>query len=110
MISVSIVHYSKRLTATGVDKLRTIVLFEADFNLINEAVSQKLAHMAEKKKSVAREQYGSRKNLRAIEHVLNKRLCMDLLCQTKSPGIIAPTDLKSCYDRICHNIASLCMR
>ena len=35
---------------------------------------------------------------------------MDLLRQFKRPGIIAPTDLKSCYDRICHNIAALCMR
>ena len=35
---------------------------------------------------------------------------MDILRQTRTPGIIAPTDLKSCYDRICHSIASLSMR
>ena len=35
---------------------------------------------------------------------------MDLLRQERIPGIIAPTDLKSCYDRICHSIASLSMR
>ena len=35
---------------------------------------------------------------------------MDILRQSKEPGIIAPTDLKSCYDRICHSIASLSMR
>ena len=100
----------KKANSYRVDKLRTIVLFEADFNFINKAVSRKLARMAESKKSIAREQYGSRKNHRSIEHVLNKRLCMDLLRQFKIPGIIAPTDLKSCYDRICHNIASLSMR
>ena len=35
---------------------------------------------------------------------------MDILRQTKQPGVIAPTDLKSCYDRICHNVASLSMQ
>ena len=35
---------------------------------------------------------------------------MDLLRQYKTPGIIAPTDLKSCYDCICHSIVSLSMR
>ena len=45
-----------------------------------------------------------------VTDVLNKRLCMDILRQTKRPGIIAPTDLKSCYDRICHNVASLSMQ
>ena len=84
--------------------------FEADFNLINKAVSRKLAHQAEDKNSLAPEQYGSRKNHRAIEHVLNKKLCMDILRQNKIPSIIAPTNLKSCYDRICHSIASLSMR
>ena len=97
----------KKNNSYRVDKLRTIVLFEADFNFINKAVSRKLAHQAEDKNSLAPEQYGSRKNHRAIEHVLNKKLCMDILRQNKIPGIISPTDLKSCYDRICHSIASL---
>ena len=35
---------------------------------------------------------------------------MDLLRQTKKPGIIAPTDLKSCYDQISHLIVSLSMQ
>ena len=82
----------KKANSYRVDKLRTIVLFKADFNFINKAVSRKLARMAESKKSIAREQYGSCKNHRSIEHVLNKRLCMDLLRQFKIPGIIAPTD------------------
>ena len=97
----------KKANSFRVDRLRTIVLFEADFNFVNKAVSRKLARMAESKRSLTPEQYGSRKNHRAIEHVLNKRLCMDLLRQERIPVIIAPTDLKSCYDRICHSIASL---
>ena len=85
----------KKVNSYRVDKLRTIVLFEAEFNFINKAVSRKLAHAGEKKKCLAIEQHGSRKSHRSIEHVLNKRLCMDIVCQTKQPGVIAPTDLKS---------------
>ena len=100
----------KKANSFWVDKLRTIVLFEAEFNFINKAVSRKLAYVAEKKKCLAIEQHGSRKSHRSIEHVLNKQLCMDILRQTKQPGVIAPTDLKSCYDHICHNVASLSMQ
>ena len=100
----------KKANSYRVDKLRTIVLFEAEFNFINKAVSRKLAYAAKKKKYLAIEQHGSQKSHRSIKHVLNKCLCMDILRQTKQPGIIAPTDLKSCYDRICHNIASLSMQ
>ena len=51
----------KKANSYQVDNLRTIG-FEADFNLINKAVSRKLAHMAEIKKSLAQEQYGSQEN------------------------------------------------
>ena len=100
----------KKANSFRVNKLGTIVLFEADFNFVNKAVSRKLAHFSKKNNSLAEEQYGSQKNHRSIKHVLNKRLCMDLLCQTKRPGIITPTNLKSCYDRISHSIASLSMQ
>ena len=106
----SIVHWLKKTNSYRVDKLRTIVLFEADFNFINKVVSRKLAYQAEDKNSLAPEQYGNRKNHRAIEHVLNKKLCMDILRQNKIPRIIAPTDLKSCYDHLCHSITSLSMQ
>ena len=101
----------KKANSLRVDKLRTIVLFEADFNFVNKIISRKVAKRTEKySESLADEQYGSRKDHRAIEHVLNKRLCMDLLRQKKQPGAIAFTDLKSCYDRICHSVASLCLQ
>ena len=100
----------KKVNSYRVDKLRTIVLFKAEFNFINKAVSRKLAYAAKKKKCLAIEQHRSRKSHRSIKHVLNKRLCMDILRQTKQPGIITPTNLKSCYNRICHNMASLSMQ
>ena len=101
----------KKANSLRVDKLRTIVLFEADFNFVNKMVSKKVADRTDKyATSLATEQFGSRKDHRAIEHVLNKRLCMDLLRQKRTPGAIAPTDLKSCYDRVCHSVASLCLQ
>ena len=101
----------KKKRQLRVDKLRTIVLLEADFNFLNKHIARKLAARAElNKNGLAPEQYGSRKSFRAIDHVLNKELSFDILRQNKTPGIIIPTDLKSCYDRICHSIASLSMR
>ena len=44
-----------------VDKLRTILLYEADFNLNNKYIGQGMMHKAEKAKVLAKEQYGSRK-------------------------------------------------
>ena len=58
----SIALWLKKVNSYRVNKLRTIVLFEAEFNFINKAVSRKLAHAAEKKKCLAIKQHGSRKS------------------------------------------------
>ena len=59
---------------------------------------------------LADENYGSRKRLMAILHALNKRLTFDVLRQQRLPAIWCANDAKSCYDRIVHSVASLCMR
>jgi hypothetical protein len=56
---------------------------------------------------MAKEQGGSRKNYRAVELGLNKCLTMDQLRLLKWPGILCSNDMKSCYDRIVHAVASL---
>ena len=101
----------KKANSLRVDKLRMIVLFEADFNFVNKFISRKIARKAEANHDYfADEQYGSRKDRRAIEQALNKRLCFDIIRLTRRPGAIAITDLKSCYDRVCHSIASMSLR
>ena len=65
---------------------------------------------AEKFLCLAPEQYGSRKQLTAVEHALNKRLTFDILRQQRLPAVWCANDAKSCYDRIIHSVASLCMR
>jgi hypothetical protein len=69
-----------------------------------------MIHAALQAQGLAPEQYGSRKYFRAIDHFLNKVLSFDLLRQFKIPGVVIPTDLKSCYDRICHAVAALSLR
>jgi hypothetical protein len=101
----------KKKNEMRVDKLRTIVLLEADFKFLNKHVARKAMHEAEGTRlGLAPEQYGSRKYFRSIDHVVNKLLSFDLLRQFKQAGIVIPTDLKSCYDHICHSIAALSMR
>jgi hypothetical protein len=101
----------KKVDSIRADELRTIVLFEADFNFTNKAIGKKTAKRAEQnKEGFAEEQGGSHKNFRAVELALNKVLTYDQLRQLKWPGALCSKDLKSCYDRIVHSIASLCLQ
>jgi hypothetical protein len=93
-----------------VTDMRTIVLFEADFNQNNKLLGRSMMANAEALQQLAPEQYGSRKNLSAIEHGVNKCLSMDLFRQKRLPGGMCINDAKSCYDRIVHPVASICMR
>ena len=65
---------------------------------------------AEDLKAIAKEQFGSRAGLTAIDQSLNKRLTYDLMQQRKRPGALCSNDAKSCYDRIVHSVASLAMQ
>jgi ribonuclease HI len=100
----------KRAGLTNIDSLRTIVLFQADCNYAYKFCGREMMHNAEKHLAVAKEQYGSRKRHRAIDHALNKVLSHDLLRQLKQPGAICSNDAKSCYDLIGHTPASLSMQ
>ena len=100
----------KKAQVDLVTSLRTIVLTEADFNFNNKILGrQTLAH-AEKNGLIAKEQYGSRKGKRAIEHAIHKRLTYDILRQFRYPGALCSNDAKSCYDRIIHSVATLAYR
>ena len=92
------------------DKLQTILFFEADFNQNNKLVGKMMMSNAELFRVLADENYGSRKRLMAVLHALNKRLTFDVLRQQRLPAIWCANDAKSCYDRIVHSVASLCMR
>jgi hypothetical protein len=91
-------------------KLRTILLYDAEFNMSNKNLGRRMMAFAEKHGGLAEEQYGSRKCKTAIAHCLNKRLTFDILRQQRRPGALLANDAKSCYDRIVHSVASICMQ
>jgi hypothetical protein len=93
-----------------VSTLRAILLYEADFNHNNKRLGREMLRQAESANVVAIEQYGSRKNLSAVDQSLNKVLTFDLWRQFRQNGALCSNDAKSCYDRIVHNCASLCMQ
>ena len=93
-----------------VDKLRAILLYEAQFNMMNKIMGRDVMAAAESLGGVAPEQYGSRKNHSSINLGLNKRLTFDLFRQRKQSGALCSNDAKSCFDRIAHSIASLALQ
>ncbi len=93
-----------------VNKLRIILLYEADFNQNNKFMGRDMMKCAEEAGMLAPEQYGSRKNHQAIDHGLNKTLTFDQFRFQRTPAAVCANDAKSCYDRIVHAIATICMR
>jgi hypothetical protein len=91
-------------------KLRAILLFEPDFNQNNKLLGRTVMKYAEQYQGLAIEQFGSRKQMSAIDQSLNKTLTFDLWRQFKIPGALCSNDAKSCYDRIVHSVASLALQ
>lgn len=96
----------KKADSQRVDKLRTIVLMEADFNFVNKIIGKRVMANAERANNLASEQYGSRKSKSSIVHATNKQLTFDIINVTKSDTALMVLDAKSCYDRISPPIAS----
>jgi hypothetical protein len=82
-----------------VNKLRAILLFEADFNHNNKRLGRSMMKHAEANLWLA-----------AIDHCVNKRLSFDIIWQFKHPAALCVNNMKRCYDRIVHSVASICMQ
>jgi len=93
----------------NVEKLRIILLFEADFNTNNKWIGRAVMYQAEQHSLLADEQYGSRKFKSAIHQCLNKCLLYDLIRFRRQPAALCSNDAKSCYDRITLLAAALCL-
>jgi hypothetical protein len=100
----------KKSGVYDVEKMRTILLMNAEFNMNNKRLGRDMTCHAEKHGALAREQYGSCRNHQCILVALNKQLTMDLLRQTCRARALCANNTKSCYDHIVHNIGTLCMR
>jgi hypothetical protein len=100
----------KKKGVYNVDKLRAILLYEADSNQNNKKLGRDMLAVAESHDALAVEQFGSRKFLSAVNQSLNKALTFDVWRQNRSSAALCSNDAKGCYDRIVHNVASLCMQ
>ncbi len=92
-----------------VERLRIILLFEADCNQNNKWLGRAFMKEAELWDLLAVEQYGSRCHKDAITQCLNKRLWYDYIRSTRQPAALCSNDTKSCYDQIVLLITALCM-
>jgi hypothetical protein len=102
-----------------VSKMRTILLYDAMFNQNNKWIGRSAMRHAEELQQnisspalqpLAPEQFGSRKAHHPMDQCLNKRLTFDLSRQLHRPMALCSNDAKSCYDRVVHSIASLCLQ
>jgi Reverse transcriptase (RNA-dependent DNA polymerase) len=100
----------KKQDSLRVDKLRTIVLMEADFNFLNKIIGRRIMQQAEEARSIAPEQFGSRKQKISITNALNKLLTTDILRQEHRNFSLITLDAKACYDRIAPPIASVALK
>jgi hypothetical protein len=93
-----------------VEKMRTIQLFIAQFNMNKKKSGRDIMTRAETLGAIPKEQAGSRKHHHLVLSALNKVLTMDHLRLRCQSGALCSNDAKSCYDRIVHWVAALCMR
>ena len=100
----------KKANNIRVTKLRTILLYEADFNQNNKLMARTFMKTAERHHLLAPEQYGSRKHHNAQDQALNKCLTFDILRQMRQRACLCACDLKSCYDRLGHVPLGLSLR
>ena len=91
------------------EKLRTIVLYEADYNHENKRIGRDAMHLALAQGQIVKEQYSS-PGRSAQDNALNKRLVFDQFRFKKKPFGMCTCDLKSCYDRIVHSAASIALQ
>jgi len=84
----------------NIEKLRIILLFEANFNANNKWIGRAVMYQVEQAQILAEEQYGSRKLKSAIHQCLNKCLLYDVIRFQRQPVALCSNDAKSCYNRI----------
>jgi len=92
----------KKLGDYRVQQLRTLLLYDAEFNALLKWLGRKIMQRAEQLNALAPEQYGSRHGHAAIHQSLNMQFSFDLIRQWKIPAAVCSNDAKACYDRIVH--------
>ena len=78
------------------EKMRTIMMFNSEFNNNNKWMGRAMLYNVEKHNIMAPEQYGSRKKHDSITAALNKRLTFDILRLQKEAVVLTSIDAKAC--------------
>jgi hypothetical protein len=90
-----------------VNKLRAILLMEADFNFHNKLIfGRRMLKQARLLDLIPGEQFNEKENT-ADDGVLEKVLLFDISRQTRRATAVASVDAANCYDRISHALMSL---
>ena len=93
-----------------VNKLRAILLLEADFNFCNKLIfGHRMLDLARAQGMVPEEIY-SGKGRTAEDAILQQVLMYDIARITKRPLLVAQVDAAQCYDRVALPIASLTLQ
>ena len=90
------------------EKLRIIMLYEADFNYVLKLVwGKKLVQNAEKHQSLGECNHGSRAGRQTHDALLQKLLLYEQARLSRTSLITVDNDAKSCYDRIIKTLGLL---
>ena len=93
-----------------VNKLRAILLLEADFNFCNKLIfGRRMINMARENGMIPEEIYSS-KGKTAEDAILQQVLLYDIARITKRPLLVAQVDAAQCYDRVALAAASLTLQ
>lgn len=92
-----------------IEKLRTILLLEADFNMNNKQLGRDLMWKAEQDNSLAANNYGVWKKKCAVEVSLNITLTYNSIWARRSKAMLLSNNACGCFDRIAHMVAYICL-
>ena len=100
----------KRSMDYRIEKLRTILLLEADFNMNNKALRQDAMRAGERVGVHARDNLGGQKRMRAVEFSMNQLLTYNSIFGRRGRAILMSNNAAGCYDRIAHIIVNLALQ
>jgi hypothetical protein len=83
----------KKAGIYDIKKMCTIILMNSECNMNNKKLGKDMMQNAEQHGTLAREQYGSRKDHRSIIAALNKQLTMDMLQLRRLAGALCSNEL-----------------
>lgn len=91
-----------------VDKLRSLILGETDWNMGGRIhINRNMMRNTDRHSTIPNEHYGGRRGYKTTDAVLNKRLALDNICLLKCSAAVTSTDAANCYDRMVYSFLSL---